>query len=375
MSVLKMNNKILITGGAGFIGSNFCKYWLKKYPESVIIVYDKLTYAGNVINIKDTKNENFRLVVGDIQNTDLVYNTLKKYDINAIINFAAESHVDNSIANPDVFFNTNVIGTHNLLKAAKRFWLDEKNHFKTHHFHHVSTDEVYGFLGPKDSPFTETTPYAPNSPYSASKASSDFIVRSYHETYGLFTTISNCSNNYGPNQYPEKLIPLVITNILNNKTIPMYGNGLQIRDWLHVEDHSLGIEKILFSGRNGETYNIGAHNEWTNLDLVNYICEIMDNLFLTRKGKIRKNKLYQNYKNSFYANGGTQSATLIEYVKDRLGHDNRYAIDYTKISKQLGYAPTIYFNQGLMETINWYIKNKDWVQDVKSKSNQMTLNI
>ena len=349
---------ILVTGGAGFIGTNFVYYWLDKYPADNIIVLDALTYAGIRGNLPETtvKTDNkypgFQFVHGNILDQNLVEKLLTQYNINTIVHFAAESHVDRSITGPDEFINTNIVGTHTLLKAAKKIWLD-KNSFD-HHFHHISTDEVYGTLKPDDPLFSETTPYAPNSPYAASKASSDHLVRAYHETYGLKTTTSNCSNNFGPFQFPEKLIPLVITNILDGKPIPVYGDGMQIRDWLHVDDHNKGVDLILQKGKSGQTYNIGNHNEKTNMDIVKTICKLMDKKFGYNNGAMVK-----RFPKAPKA-GGKSSETLITHVKDRLGHDRRYAIDPEKIKSELGYFPEKTFETGIEQTINWFVDNEKW---------------
>ncbi len=325
---------LLVTGGAGFIGSNFVHYWLKKYPQERVIVLDALTYAGNRANLAPvTDNLNFKFVHGDILDTELVEQLLRENEIDTIVHFAAESHVDRSIHGPDAFIKTNIEGTHSLLKAAKKIWLDGGK-TKLHRFHHVSTDEVYGTLEPDAPPFTEENRYLPNSPYAASKASSDHIVRSYHHTYGLNTTISNCSNNYGPYQFPEKLIPLVIANCLDGKSLPIYGDGQQIRDWLFVDDHNRGIDLIIRNGRIDNTYNIGGNNEWTNIDIVTLICDLMDR----------------------YNPQGKPHKSLITHVKDRLGHDRRYAIDAAKITRELGYAPVESFESGIVKTIEWYLQ-------------------
>ena len=325
---------LLVTGGAGFIGSNFVHYWLKKYPQERVIVLDALTYAGNRANLAPvTDNLNFKFVHGDILDTELVEQLLRENEIDTIVHFAAESHVDRSIHGPDAFIKTNIEGTHSLLKAAKKIWLDGGK-TKLHRFHHVSTDEVYGTLEPDAPPFTEENRYLPNSPYAASKASSDHIVRSYHHTYGLNTTISNCSNNYGPYQFPEKLIPLVIANCLDGKSLPIYGDGQQIRDWLFVDDHNRGIDLIIRNGRIDNTYNIGGNNEWTNIDIVTLICDLMDR----------------------YNPQGKPHKRLITHVKDRLGHDRRYAIDAAKITRELGYAPVESFESGIVKTIEWYLQ-------------------
>ena len=342
--------KLLITGGAGFIGTNFVYYWLDKYPEDLVIVLDALTYAGNRQGLAlAEKNPKFKFVHGDILDQPLVENLLEKYDIDTIVHFAAESHVDRSITGPDSFINTNIIGTHSLLKAARKIWLNKK--LKKHRFHHISTDEVYGTLKASDPPFSETTPYAPNSPYAASKAASDHLVRAYHETYGLEVTTSNCSNNYGPYQFPEKLIPLMIINILNNRSIPVYGDGKQIRDWLYVDDHNLGVDLILHNGKLGETYNIGGNNEKINIDIVRLVCKIMDEIFKNNK------ELSQRFPEALAAKG-EKSETLINHVTDRAGHDRRYAINASKIASTLGYMPKVSFETGIRKTVEWYLANE-----------------
>ncbi|NUM32790.1 MAG: dTDP-glucose 4,6-dehydratase [Bacteroidetes bacterium] len=335
-----MRKNILITGGAGFIGSHVVRHFVKKYPEYFIINLDKLTYAGNLENLKDIENhENYSFVKGDICDSRLLEEifTIKKID--GIIHLAAESHVDRSILNPMEFVETNVKGTVTLLNTFKQF-CDIKNAI----FYHVSTDEVYGELD-NFGKFSETTPYSPNSPYSASKAASDHFVRAYHSTYGLNIKISNCSNNYGPFHFPEKLIPLMINNILNKKELPVYGKGENIRDWLFVKDHAVAIDIVFHKGKNGETYNIGGNNEWKNIELVKLLCKLMDE------------KL---------GNEPESSLKLIKYVKDRAGHDFRYAIDSSKIMNELGWQPSVTFEQGLAQTIDWYLTNKDWLQHVTS---------
>jgi dTDP-glucose 4,6-dehydratase len=328
---------LLVTGAAGFIGSNFVHYWLKEYPTSKIIALDALTYAGNKDNLKALlPNPNFEFVHGDILDTDEIEQLLVDNNVDTLVHFAAESHVDRSIHGPDAFFKTNIEGTHSLLKAAKKVWLDEG--IKKHRFHHVSTDEVYGTLTPDAPAFTEQNQYLPNSPYAASKASSDHIVRSYHHTYGLNTTVSNCSNNYGPYQFPEKLIPLVIANCLDGKALPIYGDGQQIRDWLFVDDHNKGIDLIIRNGQVDNTYNIGGNNEWANIDIVSLICQLMDE----------------------HHPDGAPHKQLITYVTDRLGHDRRYAINATKITNELGYAPQETFETGIRKTVQWYIQNEQW---------------
>ena len=340
---------LLVTGGAGFIGTNFVYYWLNKYPEDHIVVLDALTYAGNRNNLKKAENNpRFTFIHGNILDQPLVESLLTSHTIDTIVHFAAESHVDRSILGPDEFITTNIVGTHTLLKAAKKIWVDENP--QPHRFHHISTDEVYGSLKPDDPPFTETTPYAPNSPYAASKAASDHLVRAYHKTYGLQVTISNCSNNYGPFQFPEKLIPLVITNILNGKPLPVYGDGQQIRDWLYVDDHNLGIDLILEKGKSGETYNIGGNNEWTNLDIVNLICDLIHKKFL-------KNKALAEKFPHCPSNRDNHPKTLITHVTDRKGHDRRYAINADKISSGLGYTPVESFKTGISKTLKLMLIN------------------
>jgi len=328
---------LLVTGGAGFIGANFVHYWLREHPGSQVTVLDALTYAGNLQNLRSIQeNKAYSFVHGDILDTALVEKLLHAGSIDTIVHFAAESHVDRSIHGPDAFLKTNIEGTHSLLKAAKKIWLDARE--TPHRFHHVSTDEVYGTLTPDAPAFTEQHQYLPNSPYAASKASSDHIVRSYHHTYGLNTTVSNCSNNYGPFHFPEKLIPLIIVNCLEGKPLPIYGDGKQIRDWLYVEDHCRGIERVLLNGKVGEVYNIGGNNEWTNIDIVTLICEQMDK----------------------HHPQGAPHTQLITHVTDRLGHDRRYAIDASKIMGELGYKPAESFETGIRKTIQWYLDNEDW---------------
>jgi dTDP-glucose 4,6-dehydratase len=346
-------NRLLVTGGAGFIGANFAHYWLAQHPTTQVVVLDALTYAGNRDNLSALEgNANFHFVQGDIRDQALVEQLLAQYQVDTLVHFAAESHVDRSISGPDAFIDTNIIGTHSLLKAARKVWT-EQGGFAGKRFHHVSTDEVYGTLGPKDPAFTERTPYAPNSPYSASKAASDHLVRAYHHTYGLPVTTSNCSNNYGPYQFPEKLLPLCLLNILHGKPLPIYGDGQQIRDWLHVDDHNRGITLVLQKGVVGETYNIGGNNEWANLDTVKLLCGIMDALFATDA------TLSQRYPQSPAANG-LGSASLITFVTDRPGHDTRYAIDAGKITRELGYQPLRTFADGLRQTVLWYLSNENW---------------
>ena len=334
--------KILITGGAGFIGSHVVRRFVSDYPEYQIFNLDALTYAGNLENIADIENKtNYTFLKGDIVDEIFINDLFQKHNFDGVIHLAAESHVDRSIKDPLSFVKTNVIGTMNLLNAAKENW---KTNFEGRRFYHISTDEVYGSLG-AEGLFTETHPYDPNSPYSASKASSDHFVRAYGETYGLPYVISNCSNNYGPNHFPEKLIPLFINNIINNKPLPVYGDGKYTRDWLYVEDHARAIDLVFHKGKNHETYNIGGFNEWQNIDLVKVLCQLMDV------------KLGRNL---------DTSVQLIAYVKDRPGHDLRYAIDASKINKELGWSPSVTFEQGLAKTIDWYLSNDDWLKNVTS---------
>jgi dTDP-glucose 4,6-dehydratase len=340
--------RLLVTGGAGFIGANFVHYWLAQHPGDRLIVLDALTYAGNIDNLKAAADRaEYRFVHGNICDTTLVEQLLREERVDTIVHFAAESHVDRSIEGPDAFVQTNIIGTHSMLKAARKVWLEEAS-VPTHRFHHVSTDEVYGSLGPDDPPFTESTPYAPNSPYSASKAASDHLVRAYHHTYGLHTSISNCSNNYGPYQFPEKLIPLMISQLLAGKSLPVYGDGRNIRDWLHVEDHCRGIEAVLTRGTPGEVYNIGGRSECENIDLVRQLCAIIDGCVGS------SSELLQGFPDCAVAQGEI-SERLVRYVKDRPGHDRRYAIDSAKIERDCAFRARISLAAGLRTTVDWYL--------------------
>jgi dTDP-glucose 4,6-dehydratase len=345
---------LLITGGAGFIGANFVRHWLATTGAGQVVVYDALTYAGNVQNLAGLERDSrYSFVKGDICDEATVQGLLQRHEIDTLVHFAAESHVDRSILGPDEFIRTNITGTHSLLKAARSFWLDDKKSVRPHRFHHVSTDEVYGSLGPHDAPFHEASPYAPNSPYSASKAASDHLVRAYHETYGLETTVTNCSNNYGPYQFPEKLIPLTIVHILLGKPLPVYGDGLQIRDWLHVADHCAAIGLALALGESGEIYNIGGGGETTNIEIVRALCALVDEQLIT----------HHKYRNLFPSSPvfhGKKAIDLISHVRDRQGHDRRYAINYSKAADSLGYAPSRDLASGLKSTVAWYLRETTW---------------
>lgn len=335
-----MSATILITGGAGFIGSHVVRLFVKEYPEAQIVNLDSLTYAGNLENLKDVEREdNYRFIKADICDAQKTLELFEEVRPSHVIHLAAESHVDRSITNPTTFVMTNVIGTTNLLNAAKHIWSDGKGVF-----HHVSTDEVYGSLGATGL-FTESTPYDPRSPYSASKAASDHLVRAYANTFDMDVRITNCSNNYGPNQFPEKLIPLFINNIKHKKALPVYGDGLYTRDWLYVEDHAEAIRQVLFKGKSGETYNIGGHNEWKNIDLIELLCDVMDDKLGRQQDESRQ---------------------LITFIKDRPGHDRRYAIDASKIEREIGWKPSLTFQEGLVKTVEWYLAQEEWLDQVTS---------
>ena len=343
-------SNLLVTGGAGFIGGNFVHYWADKHPDDAVTVLDCLTYAGNESTIAGIEQAD--LVKGNIRDDALVEKLLRERDISTIVHFAAESHVDRSISGPDAFIDTNILGTNSLLKAARAVWLDNGSG-KAHRFHHISTDEVYGSLGPDDDAFSETHQYQPNSPYSASKAASDHLVRAYHHTFGLEVTTSNCSNNYGPYQYPEKLIPLFLLNALYGLNLPIYGDGMNVRDWLHVEDHCRGIEACLNSGKAGEVYNIGGGEELPNMAVIDRICTEVDRAFTQIDG------LADRYPDAPAAKGG-KTSELKTFVTDRAGHDRRYAIDETKARAELGYIPAHDFEGGLASTLRWYLENEAW---------------
>ncbi len=354
-------SKLLVTGGAGFIGANFISHWAGNYPDDRIVVLDALTYAGNRANLASMEEgNNFRFVHGDIGDRELVESLLRDEQLDTIVHFAAESHVDRSIHEPDAFIRTNVLGTHNLLKVARDVWLGDGGG-EAHRFHHVSTDEVYGTLGADDPAFTEANPYAPNSPYAASKAASDHLVRSYHHTYGLEVTTSNCSNNYGPYQFPEKLIPLTIVNALTGMPLPVYGDGSNIRDWLYVTDHCRGIDLVIKDGEIGETYNIGGNNEIPNIQIVQAICGCIDSTFAADRS------LKKSYPDAPAARGEL-TESLVTFVKDRPGHDWRYAIDATRAETELKYSPEESFATGLQKTLQWMLDNESWWRAVMDGS-------
>ena len=350
---------VLVTGGAGFIGSNFVHYWRNEHPADNVVVFDALTYAGNLASLEGVIGEHCDFVHANLSDGQAIRETLRRHSIDTVVHFAAESHVDRSIAGPDAFIDTNIVGTHRLLAECRNFWLGDKR--QAHRFHHVSTDEVYGMLQTDDPPFTETTPYAPSSPYSASKAAADHLVRAYQHTYGLDITISNCSNNYGPYHFPEKLIPLTIVNLLTGKQIPIYGEGLNIRDWLHVHDHCVAIDAIIERGDVGETYNVGGNCERTNRDVVATICDVVDDEFRADA------QWRERYPAAIAANGGNSSDAIIS-VPDRPGHDFRYAIDADKLEQKLGFQCATSFDAGIRATVQWYLQNQDWWSGVMDGS-------
>ena len=352
---------LLVTGGAGFIGANFVQYWLDKHADDRVIVLDALTYAGNRTSLQPVEGRHgFEFVHGDICDGELVGKLIRGREVSTIVHFAAESHVDRSIVDPEEFLRTNVLGTQALLQAARAVWAkdDDSNRVR---FHHISTDEVYGSLGPDYPAFSETTAYAPNSPYAASKAASDHLVRAYHHTYGLPVTTSNCSNNYGPYQFPEKLIPLMIVNALEGKPLPVYGDGGNVRDWLYVTDHCRAIEQVLLGGRVGETYNVGGGNEWRNVDLVHLLCGVLDREFAADPS------LTARFPSSPAAQGRSVSE-LVTFVKDRPGHDRRYAVNSSKLERELGVTPVESFESGLRKTVAWYLDHEEWWRGVMDGS-------
>ena len=354
--------KLLVTGGAGFIGANFVHHWLASHTETQIVVLDALTYAGNLASLASVLDDPRCVFVhGDITTDGLVAQLLREHQLSTIVHFAAESHVDRSIHGPDAFVSTNVLGTHEVLKAARQVWLMEQSVPGPHRFHHVSTDEVYGSLGPDDAAFTERTAYAPNSPYSASKAASDHLVRAYHHTFGLDVTTSNCSNNYGPYHFPEKLIPLLIVNILAGKPLPVYGDGRNVRDWLYVQDHARAIEAVIERGRAGEVYNVGGKNEWTNIDIVRQVCGLIDETVAGDPALAARFPACP-------ASRGLSAVSLIQFVADRPGHDRRYAIDPTKIENELGFTPSETFQSGIRRTVQWFLANESWWHGVMDGS-------
>jgi dTDP-glucose 4,6-dehydratase len=353
---------LLVTGGAGFIGANFVQYWLDAHPGDRVIVLDALTYAGNRASLEPAERRaGFEFVQGDICDGDLATRLIREREISTVVHFAAESHVDRSIVGPEDFLHTNVLGTQSLLQAARAAWMPDSAASGPVRFHHISTDEVYGSLGPDDSAFGESTPYAPNSPYAASKAASDHLVRAYHHTYGLPVTTSNCSNNYGPYQFPEKLIPLMIVNALEGRRLPVYGDGGNVRDWLYVTDHCRAIERVLLEGRVGETYNVGGRNEWRNVDVVRLLCGTLDSAFAAEP----------SLKARFPACPAATArpvSELVTFVKDRPGHDRRYGVDTTKLERELGFTPAESFETGLRKTVAWYLEHEAWWRGVMDGS-------
>jgi dTDP-glucose 4,6-dehydratase len=354
---------LLITGGAGFIGGNFVHYWLREHPEDRVVVFDALTYAGNLATIADLESTGrMQFIRGDVADAEAVAASLEEHAIETIVHFAAESHVDRSIVEPGTFVRTNVVGTQVLLDAARRAWLQKDGWRPTVRFHHVSTDEVYGSLSPTDPAFTEQTPYAPNSPYAASKAASDHLVRAYHHTYGLPTSISNCSNNYGPYQFPEKLIPLMIVNALSGKALPVYGDGRQVRDWLFVEDHCQAIDRIIQADVSGCTFNVGGRAEHENVYIVKQLCDLIDQRFRA------DGSLGERFPDCPPARADHSCAELVTHVRDRPGHDRRYAIDPTIIATALGFEPRETLRTGLARTVDWYLDNEPWWRAVMDGS-------
>ena len=353
---------MLVTGGAGFIGANFVQYWLDAYPDDRVIVLDALTYAGNRASLQPVEGRaGFELVQGDICDGDSARKLIGEREVSTIVHFAAESHVDRSIVGPEEFLRTNVMGTQSLLQAAWAIWMRNGEASAQVRFHHISTDEVYGSLGPDDPAFSESTPYAPNSPYAASKAASDHLVRAYHHTYGLPVTTSNCSNNYGPYQFPEKLIPLMIVNALEGKRLPVYGDGGNVRDWLYVTDHCRAIERVLLDGRVGETYNVGGRNEWRNVDVVHLLCGLLDEAFAADPSLVARFPASPAAK-------GRPVSELVTFVKDRPGHDRRYAVDTAKLERELGFTPMERFETGLRKTVAWYLEHEVWWRGVMDGS-------
>ena len=353
---------MLVTGGAGFIGANFVAYWLDAHPGDRVMVLDALTYAGNRASLEPLDGRaGFEFVQGDICDGGLAVRLIRERGVSIVVHFAAESHVDRSIVGPEEFLRTNVLGTQTLLQAARTAWMGDGTAPGQDRFHHISTDEVYGSLGPADPAFTETTRYAPNSPYAASKAASDHLVRAYHHTYGLPVTTSNCSNNYGPYQFPEKLIPLMIVNALEGKPLPVYGDGGNVRDWLYVADHCRAIERVLLGGRVGETYNVGGGNEWRNLDLVQLLCSAIEAAFLADPSLVTRFPTCPAAK-------GHPVSGLVTFVKDRPGHDRRYAVDTTKLERELGFTPRESFETGLRKTVAWYLEHEAWWRGVMDGS-------
>jgi len=353
-----MSRSVLVTGAAGFIGANFVYHWAAQHPNDTLVAFDALTYAGNRASLVPLEASGaVHFVHADICDAKAVAKALANYDVTTIVHFAAESHVDRSITGPDAFIQTNIVGTHTLLSAARAAWLNGSG--REHRFHHVSTDEVFGSLSPSAPAFTESLRYEPNSPYSASKAGSDHLVRAYHHTYGLCVTTSNCSNNYGPFHFPEKLIPLCLTRILDGKPLPVYGDGTNIRDWLYVGDHARGIERVIVDGTVGDTYNIGGNNEWANIDIVKLLCSLLNKRFAN------DSTLAARYPNSPAVRG--EAETLITYVDDRAGHDWRYAIDASKIERELGFTPAETFETGINKTLDWYLAHEDWWRPLVSQ--------